>query len=230
MLIVYLFKRFKSNPYFIKVSLHFKKAALKLKLLMFLLTVTTSYANDEGSPNQHTKYHIIKDNVVIGYINIGHSTIKNSLTYSLESDIKTKFLFKFKITGKEISAFENSVLTYSSVFRKVNYKVKVNHSVVFKDNQYCLNCTEKIESLHCKKIDRNLVTFYFKEPKNVTNVFCDNLKRLAPVEKVGKNKYKVQFSKAKYSVFHYENIRCVKTEAYSTLFDVNLILVSHDSK
>lgn len=224
MLILYLLKKMKRKSFFSRFLLGLKKATLKLRFATILLSVSLSYGTDTSLTRQ-INYKILYNNEVIGTININRISSNRSTTYSLVSEIKAKFIKKFKILGKETSVFKDGVLIYSSVFRKVNNKIKANHVVVYENKQYRLEHSNNGKSLGLNTIERNLVTLYFNEPKGENKVFNDNLKKMVNVVQIGKGKYKVGFSKGKYNVFHYENEKCVKIQAFSPLFNVTLIPV-----
>jgi hypothetical protein len=195
---------------------------MKLKVLFFLFVVSLSYGTNTN-PTNHITYKVVRNDEVIGTIQITCNTQNDSKTYSLESKITAKYIFKFNITGKETSIYKNGVLVYSSVFRKLNNKIKANHTIVYDKEQYHLKLADELERLDFNKIQQNLVTLYFNEPKGVTSIFCDNQKEMVKLQALGNGRYKVDFLNGKYNIFHYENGRCIKIEANSNLFNVTLI-------
>lgn len=222
-LILYLIKRLKKEGFLSRRITHLKKIAIRLKLLFFLLVLTSSYATDNNPKSNVLTYNVVKNNTVIGTIKMNELMLGDSVTYTLESYIEAQYLLKFKITGKEVSIFKEGILIHSSVFRTVNNKVKSNHSISLKNGEYNLESFDKNTILDLNPIKQNLVCMYFKEPLSVQNIFCDNLNKIVPVKAIGKGIYKVEFSKDKYNLFHYKNGKCVKIEAFSSLFDVTLI-------
>ena len=222
MLIVYLMRRVKKTSFLYRKLNGLKKIALKLKVLLMLFTVSLTYGFNTGPINYMT-YNVVRNNVVIGTIKINSTTNNGSVTYSLNSNIVAKYLLKFNISGKETSIFENGVLVYSSVYRKLNNKVKTNHTITYKEGRYQLDNSPEGKHLNFAKIQNNLVTLYFNEPKGLNSVFCDNLKQMVKLQSLGDGRYKVFFSKGKYNIFYYEGGKCVKIEANSALFSVTLI-------
>ncbi|GAA4812859.1 DUF6134 family protein [Litoribaculum gwangyangense] len=184
--------------------------------------ITTSYANDK-KPLEQISYNVVRNNEIIGTIKVSCNTKSDSTIYALESSIDVKYILKFSIRGKETAIYKNGILIYSSVYRKVNNKIKANHSVTYKNDSYHLEIGDTEKQLGFEDIQDNLVMLYFKEPKNLNRIYCDNLKRMVNLEPLGEGKYKVAFSEDKFNIFHYENGRCVKVEANSSLFSVTLI-------
>ncbi len=224
MLILYLIKKFKRGSRFSKRIACVKRIAMKLKIAAALFIVTTSHANDKKQV-QHVSYNVVRNNTVIGTINVTCDIENDSTIYSLDSDIDVRFLLKFSIKGEETSIYKNGILIYSSVFRKVNNKVKAHHNVVYRNKKYHLKKSGSSKKLDFTTIRDNLVMLYFKEPKGVKSIYCDNIKSIVKLEELGNGKYKVDFSDGKFNIFHYENGKCVKVEANSALFSVTLIPV-----
>lgn len=134
-------------------------------------------------------------------------------------------ILTFNIIGKEKSIFKNGVLVYTSVYRKLNNNVKANHYIERQGANYNLNQDNKSKLLDIKKIELNLISLYFKEPKGISTIFCDNQKEMIQIKNLGNGKYKVEISNGKYNIFHYKDGKCVKVEAVSSMFDVILIPV-----
>lgn len=224
-LILYLIRRFKRKSDPSKECATLKKLVLKLKSVLFFVVVACSFAFTSVSSSKALKYYVVKNNEIIGTIEMSKSSFDDSIVYNLESNIKAKFLLKFNITGKEKSIYKNGLLIYSSVLRTLNNKTKVNHRIIFKGEKYKLQSDKRDEVLNFNLIKHNLIMLYFNEPLGVTTVFCDNLKEMVTVSSLGKGKYKVDFSSGKHNIFHYKNGKCIKIEAISPLFDVTLIPV-----
>lgn len=225
-LIFYLIKRFrrKSNKQISPKGL--KHITAKLKAILFLIVITTSFAFSNTEEHKALTYNVVKNNQIIGTIKINKNVVLDSTTYMLQSNIKAKFLFKFNIVGKEKSIYKNGELVYSSVFRTLNNKTKANHEIVLKKGQYHLLTEKSSHTLNFGSIKQNLITLYFEEPVGVSSVFCDNLNEIVAVKPLGHGKYKVDFSNGKHNIFHYKHGKCIKIEAVSTLYNVTLIPVT----
>jgi len=205
-----------------------KRHTLNFIIILFLCPVYNGYSNkyfDNKEPNKPLTYNIIRNDEVIGKIKIILTTSGDSIIYDIESDVLAKFILKFKVVGKEKYIYKNGTLVYSSLFRTLNDKVKTNHSIHYQGGEYSLKTPEKISPLHFEAIQCNLIRLFINEPIGINLVFCDNQQQMVKVEPLGNGIYKVDLSRGKYNIFHYENGRCVKIEAVSPLFDVTLIPV-----
>lgn len=205
-----------------KLIHHCKRVLFKFKYLapFLLISMMTPIIENDGIEN--VEFEIINKDKKIGYISIVKSTEGTRTTYEVKSRVETKFILKFKAVGSETSVYQNDTLVYSSMYRKVNRKIKVDQVVEFKNGNYYLNDKKKIELNNPSIIQFNLVQLYFNEPKGITEVYCDKQKKFLKVQSLGNGKYKVQFKKGNYSVFNYRNGECVSIEAIGTFFKVLL--------
>ncbi len=222
-LILYTLKRLNVISVTEKNLIRIKSIAHKIIVFVLLLILTTTYASNNPEKSKPQVFQVLKNQKVIGTINMTMNVSGDSITYKSNSKIDVKLLLSFKITGKEISVFKNGVLVYSSVYRTLNSNVKVNHSITQNGSFYKIHEDKNIEDLNIKNIEQNLVSLYFNEPKGVKSIFCDNEKEMIAVKYLGQGQYKVEISNGKYNIFHYENGRCVKVEAVSAMFNVTLI-------
>ncbi|WP_242202283.1 DUF6134 family protein [Aestuariivivens insulae] len=220
-LILFLIKKFKGRPIAFLKTNALKTLVIKILVLVVVVLLVSSFIVIDF--NNSKIYNVVKNEKVIGVIKINKHTSESSIVYTLSSTIKVKLLLKFDIVGKEKAIYKNGVLTFSSVYRTLNNKVKVNHNIVLNNNQYQVQSSNDIKYLDYKTITHNLVMLYFQEPIGVTSIFCDNQKEMVPVKALSEGKYKVEISNDKYNVFHYKNGKCIKIEAVSKLFSVILI-------
>lgn len=221
-LILYLVNKLKKASFFSKRIAKIKRLATRLGMLLAFLFLVAFTSSDSDLPNV-LSYNVIRDSEVIGNIQIQRQLEGDSIIYTLESKISAKFIWSIDIEGQETSVFEKDKLIFSSVYRQVNKKVKADHEIVFKDSKYIINSGNKSEFLQFEKIKTNLITLYFKEPLGISQVFCDNEKRMVSVTQKEKGVYKVLFSNGKYNLFYYKDGKCIMVKANSKLFSVQLI-------
>ena len=221
-LIVYMLKKTRKGTLLLERFAAIKSIIVRLLLLIAMLLVTNTYANNSKKISESIAYNVVKNDKVIGTITIVKTQYNNGVTYKLESKITAKYVLEFNIVGKEKSIFRNGELVYSHVYRKVNKKIKTDHEIMYVNDIY----KSGEEDLDIKAIQGNLIKLYFVEPIGVQEVFSDNMKKMVDITALGGGKYKIEFSKNKFNILHYQNGRCVKIEATSALFDVDLIVVT----
>ncbi len=195
---------------------------LKLKIVLVFLIASNAFGiNDK--PVKSIAYNVVRNNTVIGTIEINKYVSGDSIIYKLESNIEDKCILKFKITGREEAIYKDGILVYSSVYRTLNNKVKANHRINLNEGHYKFESSGETTTLSIKAIEQNLILLYFKEPKGIERIYCDNLNQMVNLQPQGNGMYKVDFSNGKYNIFYYQNGKCVRIDANSTLFKVTLI-------
>ncbi|MCR8668306.1 hypothetical protein NO995_11485 [Aestuariibaculum sp. M13] len=225
-LILYLIRRMKYGSDASTDFRKFRDIVLKIKSFLFFFIVSSSFAYNTVNTSEALTYKIVKNNTTIGFINIEKQVESDVTTYVLKSHVEAKFLVNISILCNEKTIYKNGVLIYSSVYRKVNGKVKANHKLLRESGRYTLFYDNKKQLLELDELTQNLITLYFEEPKTIRKIYCDNQKQEIVVTPLNKGCYRVDFEKGKYNVFHYKNGECVKIDAVSKLFNVTLIPVS----
>lgn len=187
----------------------------------FLISTTTM--NNVSSNSEKISFSVIKNNSSIGYLNMEKLTSQETTTYFIDTNVKAKLILSFDVSGSEKSIYKEDILIFSSVFRKINNKVKANQSLFFANGKYFLSNRDKKEFLDVEIIRHNLVTLYFSEPIGVETVFCDSQNVMVSLFQIGNGVYKVVFPKGNYNVFHYKNGKCTLIEVVNSFYDVKLI-------
>ncbi len=223
MLIIYIFKRSRFGKLIIEKANAYRSIVGRgLSLLLILLVTNVSASNFYRTPQTIT-FKIVKNNKPIGSVTIYKQEVENSIIYTLESKIDTQFIIKFDIEAREKSVYKEGALVYSSIFRKLNDKVKINQSLSFHNGQYIFENMGKEEALSFNTIHRNLVTLFFNEPVSVHKIYSDKFKKMVSVTPLSKGKYKIVFPENNNSIYHYKNGKCTMIEAKGPFYKVKLI-------
>ena len=205
-----------------------KNGLFKLKYLAPFLLISMISPGVVENISENVEFEILNKDKIIGFITIDKRVEGKRTTYQVVSRVETKFLIKFKAIGNETSVYKNDTLVYSSMYRKVNKKIKVDQIVEFKDGNYYLDDKQIIDLSDPEIIRCNLVQLYFDEPVGISKVYCDKQKRFLNVDPIEEGKYKVQFKRGNYSVFNYKNGKCISIDAVGTFFKVRLSRTEQD--
>jgi len=193
----------------------------KHSLIAFLvLAITVMNAQEKKM-----SFAVWKNKSQIGTIDIVRSQQNMNTVFDLFAEINTRFIFRYNIVGIERTVFKNGKLSYSSIMRICNNKVKVNKELTKKNEYYLLKDGKKTSKININGIERNLVTLYYSEPKNVTEVYCDNQQSMGKVVRLKDHIYKVILPDGNYSVFYYKNNRCERVKVFNLLYKVELISI-----
>lgn len=191
--------------------------------LLFFLLISSAGIENEFPIIEKIEFSIVKKNATIGYITIERSSQDQMTSYSIVSEVNAKIILNFKAVGKERYVFRNDTLMSSSMYRKINSRVKIDRTVEFNKGKYVSTDLGRKETLDVGIIKNNLVVLFFNEPKNFDRIYCDKLKTVVNITSLGKGRYKVVLPNKSYSIYNYEQGKCTSIEVKGTFFKVKLV-------
>ena len=169
-------------------------------------------------------YNIMRNGDIVGTLNFTETKSSNAIKFNLTSQVKTRFIFTFTANVKEESTFKEGVLTYSSLYRNLNGKEKVNKQTRLDGKIYNVNNKGKTEQVKIYPILYNLHSLYCYEPKQRSVVYSDNFSKYLPIEKIYDNKYKVTMPDGNYNYYYYKDGICQKVEIHHSLYSAEIVL------
>lgn len=208
---------------FIKTATHLKVFITKIlihfsiKLIIFLPIISLAQ-------NSRLDYNVMFSGHNIGWLRLEKNNTGNKSDLLLVSEIKTRLLFPIRIFSKETSTYENGKLIYSSQFRKTNGKTNLNKEIRFVENEYEIVENDKKTKLSCPKIDTNLLSLFFQEPKNIKEVYCDNQQSFIKVSKADDGGYQMKFPNGNYNCYYYKEGICVKVKMQHKFYIAEIII------
>lgn len=223
MLLIYTFKKVFKKSYSFEITSVLKKLIFKIKYIIpfFLLAYTS--INNETTEVEKISFNIIKKNSRIGYIDIEKTSLNKITTYTLDSEVKVKVVFNFSAIGREKSIYKDDTLIFSSIYRKLNNKVKLNQSLFFVNGKYLLKKKNKKEKINIDVINSNLVTLFFYEPVGIQEIYSDKYKKMVKITPIGNSRYKIVLPNKSTSIYHYENGKCTMIDVVGSFFKVKLV-------
>ncbi|MDX1543823.1 MAG: DUF6134 family protein [Christiangramia sp.] len=169
------------------------------------------------------EFDILKNDKNIGRLQIEKREASPFTDYQLSSKIEASFIKKFRVNASEKFRYREDKLIYSSVKRSINEKIQDPKILVFKESKYIITDGERNRVFPKAEINSNLVLLYFSEPIDINSVYCDNQQIMVDVQKIGSNKYRVDFPDGASNVFHYKDGECVQVDVYGKFFKVKLL-------
>jgi len=223
MLLIYTFKKVFKKSHSFEIASVLKKLIFKIKYIIpfFLLAYTS--INNETTEVEKISFNIIKKNSRIGYIDIEKTSLNKITTYTLDSEVKVKVVFNFSAIGREKSIYKDDTLIFSSIYRKLNNKVKLNQSLFFVNGKYLLKKKNKKEKINIDVINSNLVTLFFYEPVGIQEIYSDKYKKMVKITPIGNSRYKVVLPNKSTSIYHYQNGKCTMIDVVGSFFKVKLV-------
>lgn len=222
MLLLFTYKKVFKKSHSIDFVEVFKKFVFKFKYVLPFLLLSNTNSNNTALEVEKISFSIINRDSSIGFIDIEKTSFNHTTTYIVNSEVKAKVIFNFNAIGREKTIYKEDTLIYSSVYRKLNNKVKLNQSLSFKGGKYIFDNSQKRETLDFEIINRNLVTLFFYEPIGIHEVFSDKYKQKVKITSMGNGMYKLILPNRDINIYSYKNGKCTLIEVEGSFFKVTL--------
>jgi hypothetical protein len=194
----------------------------KYVIIVLLLIAFFTLSGATNSRSIQRSFTIFKKGKPIGYLNVEKSLQGNRTTYSVSSLVDVKFIKTFTAKGEEFYVFKHDTLIYSSIFRKINKKIKVDQVLTKDDRIYLIENKKKKVSTFSKVVTDNIVKLFFTEPKDLHFIFSDRYGKMIEIQKLSDHVYRLDMPNGSYSVFYYQNDVCVGIESVGTFYRIKL--------
>ena len=196
-----------------------KQVTLTLAILLSIIVST-------NSQQKTIEYSIKRNGDEVGNIHFTQGISGNRTVLTLESEVNTRFIFNFKANAREEAIYDNGIMTWSSLFRKMNGKVKVDKKTKANGTSYTVYKGTKTETLNNYPVRYNMLSIYITEPINITQVYSDNFQKHIDIQKVADHHYKIKFPDGNYNEYFYTNGICSKVEIHHSLYSATIELRS----
>lgn len=203
-----------------RIELFVAKSA-KMVLFIILSTALTTFA---VSQEKKLEYNVLRNGNIVGKIFFTQTVSGNRTVLKLVSEIKTRFLFTFTARSHDESIYENGVMTWSSIFRKMNGSVKADKKTKTDGKSYIILKGNKTEKLFNYPIRYNMLSIYTAEPITISKVYSDNFQQFLDIQKLAAHHYKIKFPDGNYSEYFYTNGVCSKVELHHSLYSATIEL------
>ena len=222
LLLIYVLKKLKIIHSVDLLVLKVKKLAFMFLCLLLVLMFANLTSVNPKNGVKNILFNIQSNSKTIGSINIDRYAIEETTIYNLNSEINARIITDFNAIGVEKSIFRNDTLVYSSVYREVNKRVKLNHSISFNKGKYLLEAENGKVEIDLDIISQNLMKLFFTEPVGIQKVYSDKYKKLLCISAMGNGVYKIVFPNNSTNVYHYKNGECIMIEVVGVFFKVKL--------
>jgi hypothetical protein len=189
-------------------------------MMMLKLAIST-----QAQQNKY-EYSIKRNGDVVGTIHITQGITGNRTVLTMESEVNTRFIFNFKAKAKEEAIYDNGIMTWSSIYRKLNGNVKVDKKTKANGTTYTVYKGSKTETLNNYPIRYNMLSVYISEPVNITQVYSDNFQQQVNIQKLADHHYKIKFPDGNYNEYFYTKGICSKVEIHHSLYSATIELKS----
>ena len=197
-----------------------------MKTIRLMLIALLSIAISTEAQQNKLEYSIKRNGNEVGSIHFTQGIAGNRTVLTMESEVNTRFIFNFKAKAKEEAIYENGIMTWSSIYRKLNGNVKVDKKTKADGNGYTIYKGSKTETVNNYPIRYNMLSVYVSEPVNISHVYSDNFQQQIAIQKIADHHYKIKFPDGNYSEYFYTNGICSKVEIHHSLYRATIELRS----
>ena len=123
-----------------------------LTMIVFLLIISPTFSQEKK-----LEYRIKRNGDEVGTIRFSQIIAGNRTTLQLESDVKTRFIFTFTAKAKEESIYDYGIMTWSSIYRKLNGNIKADKKTKAIGKSYTVyngNITETVNGCNYRPGDK----------------------------------------------------------------------------
>ncbi|HEV7332596.1 MAG TPA: DUF6134 family protein [Flavisolibacter sp.] len=202
------------------------RSSIKRAGLLTLLLVNVMHL--ARAQEQNLLYAIHRNGDKVGDLTYRQVTEGTKTTFSIQSVVKVSMLLTFTVQAWEESVYQNNVLQFSSLVRKVNGRERTNRQIRNAGNNK-VTITNKNNARQEKNyvINYNTLRLYATEPLSISSVFSDNYQQFLSIEKLATHHYRIKFPDGGSNEYFYRDGLCRRVKVSSTLFDAEFILLNH---
>ena len=173
--------------------------------------------------SQKQQYEVFHNDKAIGKMII--SKTGDEQRYAIKLNFNASFNILLKniiIEGREEAFFENGVLKYSTVTRKINGKTKMNKQTKKSDNAYLGYDGSTTKAIPLSEIRSNFLSLFFSEPSHHQKIYADNLLQDLKVIQKAAHTYQVAMNNGNFNQYTYINGICSTIELNTSLLTLTL--------
>jgi hypothetical protein len=191
----------------------------KIKMLLVLGLIWLANCSFM-TPNlvQHT-YHIIRNNEVIGKLQLTKQNQADKTYINLSSKVQSHIIVPINITSKDEALFNKGILLWSTVYREVNGKPRVNKKTVIKGSNYLLQDGNHYLKMSSYPITFNMMNLYLNEPETISQVYADAYQQFVPIKRAAQHIYRVSLPNGSYNIYEYKNNLCCRVHVFTELYE-----------
>lgn len=190
-------------------------------VLIFLITATGTFSQEKK-----LSYAVKRNGSEVGTVQFTQNTSGNRTTLKMESEVKTRFIFLFTAKAKEETIYDSGIMTWSTIYRKMNGNVKADKKIKATGSSYTVYNDDKTEKLNNYPIRYNMLSLYTNEPVSFSTVFSDNFQQLLTIQTLNPHHYKIKFPDGNSNEYFYTNGMCTKVKISHTLYSATIELKS----
>lgn len=203
-----------------RIQLFINKAGKTVALVVLSIAISVFATSQE----KKLDYLIKRNGSVVGNVHFTQNSSGNRTILKMESEVKTRFIFLFTAKAQEEAIYDSGIMTWSSIYRKMNGNVKIDKKTKAIGNSYTIFKGSNKETMNNYPISYNMLCIYAVEPVNIQKVYSDNFQQLLDIHKLAPHHYKINFPDGNYNEYFYNSNVCSKIEIHHSLYSATIEL------
>lgn len=198
----------------------------KCSKCLFLIMICLGTGIGTFSQEKTLLYTIKRNGSVVGNIQFSQNISGNRTILKMESEIRTRVVFLFTAKAKEETIYDGGIMTWSSIYRKMNGNVKADKKTKATGSSYTIYNEDKTEKLNNYPILYNMLSLYTNEPVSFSSVYSDNFQQFLTIQTIDSHHYKIKFPDGNSNEYFYTNGMCTKVKISHSLYSATIELNS----
>lgn len=172
---------------------------------------------------QTQQYDVFHDDRCVGKMIVTKVSNGRKCVFKLTFNAALSLLIKnVIIEGMEEASFENGILVYSKVMRKVNGNVKTDKHTKKANNAYVAYEGDTKTVIPLSEIRSNFFTLLFTEPVNEPTTYSDHVQKELTLVKTAAHIYQVTTKNGHFNRYSYVNGACSMIEVSTRMLTLML--------
>jgi hypothetical protein len=195
-----------------------RKYLLLAGKILLLLVVGIGIFKISLSQSKELLYDVVRSGKTIGFVKVQCTINDDKKSYKLESRVRARFILSFVAESLEEATFQNGIVTYTSLYRKLNGDEKVSRKMIWTPQGYQMQRNGTTKQLGFADIRSNVLSLYHTEPVDINQVYSDNYQQYLDIVKTGNHSYKIIFPDGSNNQYHYRDGLCFAIDINHSLY------------
>jgi hypothetical protein len=176
------------------------------------------------SSAQQINYDVYLNEKQVGYLLAKRSSKDDLTNYWIESNVNFRFVFKMNFNYTFETVFQNDMLIRASTLNTVNEDEKGSSKVTWNGKFYQMEVKNERSELKNTRITYSMSMLYFREPRQISQVFSERYARFLAIRAVKEHSYELTMPDGKKNIYSYVNGICQAVEVQHSVGKISFRL------
>ena len=191
--------------------------------ILFCLYILTL---DTNCLSQSRKYLVYKGHKEIGVLTINKKNISDEEHFRIESDATFRVVFEFSTQFTMDAVFKAGKLKSSYTKNILNDSERESTLIELENGRYKRVIDgEDLDYLEIKHPEYSMAHLYYKEPKNMSEVFSERFGEFLSIKEINPSEYELTLPDGRTNIYTYKNGRCSEVKVNHMLATLYFKLV-----